>query len=105
MGIEAPAMARAGHTSAAEVIEWWNVCFWHKADIGLRGVNVSFGGKAGVGAARIALARRKAGSKSKIRMRQPLPAVLTGRSKNWGIEKRPWPLALLVPNDALSLAP
>jgi hypothetical protein len=25
-----------------------NVRFWHKADIGLRGVNVCFGGKAGI---------------------------------------------------------
>jgi hypothetical protein len=25
-----------------------NVRFWHKADIGLRGLNVSFGGKAGI---------------------------------------------------------
>jgi hypothetical protein len=32
---------------------------------------------------RIALARRKAGSKSKIRKRQQLPAFLTGHSKNY----------------------
>ena len=25
---------------------WGNVRYWHKADIGLRGVNVCFGGKA-----------------------------------------------------------
>jgi hypothetical protein len=25
-----------------------NVRYWHKADIGLRGLNVSFGGKAGI---------------------------------------------------------
>ena len=29
-----------------------NVRLWHKADIGLRGLNVCFGGKAGIGAAR-----------------------------------------------------
>jgi hypothetical protein len=26
-----------------------DVRFWHKADIGLRGLNVCFGGKAGIG--------------------------------------------------------
>jgi hypothetical protein len=25
-----------------------NVHYWHKADVGLRGVNVCFGGKAGI---------------------------------------------------------
>ncbi|MGA8176854.1 MAG: hypothetical protein WB839_19250 [Pseudolabrys sp.] len=27
-------------------VMWGNVRYWHKADIGLRGVNVCFGGKA-----------------------------------------------------------
>jgi hypothetical protein len=45
----------------------------------LRGLNVCFGGKAGIGAARIALARRKTGSKSKIRKQPPQHEPLTGR--------------------------
>ena len=26
----------------------WHVRYWHKADVGLRGVNVCFGGKAAI---------------------------------------------------------
>jgi hypothetical protein len=33
-------------TSHAKRVMWGNVRYWHKADIGLRGVNVCFGGKA-----------------------------------------------------------
>ena len=47
-------MVQSGHRQRLPLREaWLNVRFWHKADIGLRGLNVCFGGKAGIGAARI----------------------------------------------------
>jgi hypothetical protein len=58
-----------------------DVRFWHKADIGLRDLNVCFGGKA---SARLVSLWpvEKLDQSPKIRMRQPLPAFLTGHSKN-----------------------